>query len=108
MKHGDYQVVLMTTAKMEEAEKIAEMLVGEKLAACVNLVAQCRSVYSWKGEIVRDSEVLMLAKTRRSLFQNLEKRVRDVHSYEVPEIISIDIRDSSSPYLKFLEDALAT
>ncbi|NIO00863.1 MAG: divalent cation tolerance protein CutA [Candidatus Latescibacteria bacterium] len=107
MGNEHYQVALVTVGKMDEAKKIAEALVEEKLAACVNLVERCESIYRWEGRIVKDSEVLMIVKTHRSCFGRLIERVKALHSYEVPEIIALDISMGSQSYLDFLKDALA-
>ena len=96
----------MTAATAEEAARIAEALVSEGLAACVNMVDSCKSVYRWKGEIVKDSEVLLLAKTHRAKFPELERRVTELHSYDVPEIIAVDVASAATGYGKFLEDLL--
>lgn len=101
-----YQIVLMTASSKEEAERIAEALVNEGLAACVNVVESCRSFYRWKGNLVRDSEVLMLAKTHRSKFREIEKRVSELHSYDVPEIIALDLISVAAGYRGFLEELL--
>jgi periplasmic divalent cation tolerance protein len=96
----------MTAPNREEAERIAEALVNEGLAACVNIVDGCRSVYRWEGETVKDAEVLMLAKTHRDTFKDVEKRVSELHSYDVPEIIAVDLDDASDGYRGFLEGLL--
>ncbi len=108
MEKESFQVVLITAAKIEEAERIANVLVEERLAACINLIERCRSVYRWKGEIVHDEEVLMIVKTDRAHFSMLRKRVLELHSYENPEIIALDIQAGSQPYLDFLNEALGT
>jgi periplasmic divalent cation tolerance protein len=101
-----YHVVLMTAANAEEAERIAERLVDGGLAACVNVVAPCRSVYRWQGQTVKEDEVLMIAKTRRARFAAIEKVVTEMHSYNVPEIVAIDMVDASEGYFRFLEELL--
>lgn len=101
-----YQIVFMTASGAEEADKIATTLVEERLAACVNIVSPCRSVYRWMGEMVKDEEVLMLAKTRRSDFEKIARRVKELHSYEVPEVIAVDLESVSESYSKFLADLL--
>jgi len=106
MPNTQYQVVIMTAPNPEEAEKIAEALVTEGLAACVNIVEGCRSVYRWKGVTVKDAEVLMLAKTHRNRFKDVEKRVSELHSYDVPEIIAVDLDNASDKYRGFLEGLL--
>jgi periplasmic divalent cation tolerance protein len=95
-------VVLMTAANREEASRIAEMLVGARLAACVQILPEIESVYRWQGEVKRENEILLLAKTVASRFAELESKVRALHSYETPEIIAVPVTDSSSAYLGWL------
>jgi len=102
-----YQLVFMTASNLEEATKIARALVEERLAACVNMLDGCRSVYRWKGEVVDEAEVVLLAKTTSDQFRRLEKRVRELHTYEVPEIIAVDLKDVSPGYLGFLEETFS-
>ncbi|SRR6266851_1305216 len=100
---SDYPiVVLMTAGNHENALAIAHALVQERLAACVNLIAEMRSIYRWQGKIEDQAEYLMIAKTRSSAFASLEKRVRELHSYEVPEIIALRIDRGSKPYLDWV------
>ncbi len=106
MTETQYQIVFMTAASPEEADKIAEALVEEGLAACVNIVASCKSVYRWQGDIVKDDEVLMVAKTKRSLFAAVEKRVLELHSYDVPEIIAVNLTSIATGYRSFLVELL--
>ncbi len=106
MSNDRYQLVLMTASSAEEARRIAKALVEERLAACVNIVESCRSVYRWKGEIVEDNEAMMFAKTSRDKFGAIVERVRELHSYEVPEIIAADLESLSGDYAGFLADAL--
>lgn len=95
-------VVLMTASNAEEAERIAEALLNSRLAACVQILPKIQSIYRWKGEVARDTEVLLLAKTTRAKFDELEKAVRAIHSYETPEIIALPVTAASEPYLKWL------
>jgi len=95
-------LVLMTAASKEEATRLAGMLVSAHLAACVQILPEMESVYRWKGTIERASEVLLLAKTVRSKFAALEREVRQLHSYETPEIIAVPIIEGSVPYLEWL------
>ena len=99
---SDPIVVLMTTANREEANQIAEMLVDEGLAACVQILPEIESVYRWKGETQREQEVLLLAKTTRARFDDLASRVNAMHSYETPEIVALPIIDAAEGYLKWL------
>jgi periplasmic divalent cation tolerance protein len=101
-----YQIVFMTASGMDEAEGIAEALVDRSLAACVNIIDSCRSVYRWKGKIVKDDEVLLLAKTKRENFEAIVRTVTELHSYEVPEIVATDLTQLSDGYAGFLRDVL--
>jgi periplasmic divalent cation tolerance protein len=99
-------VVFITAPGVEEAEAIAERLVEERLAACVNIVPGCRSVYRWEGKIEHDDEVLMVVKSARARFADLEKRVLELHPYDVPEVIAADLTGVSDGYLAFLRDTV--
>src|SRR3954470_14381847 len=99
---ADPIVVLMTASDADEATRIAETLVSKQLAACVQVLPEIRSVYVWKGEVQRDREVLLLAKTVRSKFAALDHEVRSIHSYETPEIIAVAVVEGSAGYLKWL------
>src|SRR6266851_3642268 len=95
-------IVLMTAASYDEASRIAETLVGARLAACVQILPKIGSVYRWQGEVQREKEILLLAKTVASRFDELESKVRAMHSYETPEIIAVPITAVSAPYLEWL------
>lgn len=99
-------MVLMTAASVAEGARLAELLVGAKLAACVQILPPMDSVYRWKGTIERETEVLLIAKTERSKFAEVEREVRALHSYETPEIIALPIIAGSAPYLKWLSATL--
>jgi periplasmic divalent cation tolerance protein len=100
---SDYIVVFCTVPSLQVAEKIAQTLVPQKLAACVNIVSGLVSVYSWKGEICREQECLLIIKSRRELFPLLKERIISEHPYEVPEIISLRIEEGHQPYLDWIE-----
>lgn len=100
----EYVVVFITAPNEEEAVKIAKTIVEEKLAGCVNIVKNVRSIYSWQGKIEDDAETLLIVKSRSELFERLEKRVRELHSYTVPEVICIKIEKGSDSYLKWLDE----
>ena len=102
---SDAIVVFMTAANGEEAARLADMLVGAHLAACVQILPEMESVYRWQGKIERQSEVLLLVKTTRSKFDELEREVRALHSYETPEIIAVPVTTGSTPYLEWLIQA---
>lgn len=97
-------VVLMTAPSREEAVRLAEMLIGARLAACVQILPEMESIYHWQGAIQRDTEVLLLAKTTQENFALLEREVRALHSYTTPEIIAIPAVAISEPYAKWLNE----
>lgn len=99
-------VVLMTAANGEEAARLADLLIGAHLAACVQILPEMESVYRWQGKIERQAEILLIAKTARSRFDELEREVRALHSYETPEIIALPIVAGSGPYLDWLHASL--
>jgi len=101
----DVLVVLVTAGSGEEASGIAEALVLENLAACVNIVAGIRSVYTWKGEVCNDEEVLMVVKTQRERFEALKERIREIHSYDVPEIVAFPVTHGLPDYLSWVLEA---
>ena len=101
---SEYIIVLCTTNSKDSAKQIAKTLVSGRFAACVNLVDKIDSIYSWKGEIVEDSEVLMIIKTQKALFEKLKNKIEEIHSYETPEIISFDISEGSKPYLDWISE----
>ncbi len=95
-------VVLMTAGSQDEAERIAQTLVAETLAACVNVVPGVTSVYRWEGEIQHDQEWLLVAKSRRDVLDDLTRRVHALHSYDVPEIIALPLIGGSETYLRWI------
>jgi len=97
-------VVLVTCGSEEEALRIANALVEGHLAACVNLVSPIRSIYRWEGKIWDEKEWLLIIKTQKKRFQELEKKVKSLHSYSVPEIISLPIVEGSLSYLKWIRE----
>jgi periplasmic divalent cation tolerance protein len=106
MPGEDAIVVFMTAPNGEEATRLAELLIGAHLAACVQILPEMESVYRWEGKIERQSEILLLAKTTTAKLADLEREVRALHSYETPEIIAVPIVAGSSPYLAWLFDSL--
>jgi periplasmic divalent cation tolerance protein len=101
---SDPIVVLVTCGSEEEALKIANILVEDRLAACVNLVAPIRSIYRWEGKIWDEKEALLIIKTQNHRYVELEKKVKSLHSYSVPEIISLPITEGSSAYLNWIRE----
>jgi periplasmic divalent cation tolerance protein len=101
---GESIVVLVTCGSEEEALKIARSLVEERLAACVNLISPIRSIYRWEGKIWDEKEWLLVVKTQRQRYEELEKKVKSLHSYSVPEIMGLPIVEGSSSYLNWLTE----
>ena len=97
-------VVFVTTGSSSEAKKIANSLVEEKIAACVNIIPKINSIYSWKGKICDEEECLCIIKTREAFFDKLKDRVKELHSYEVAEIIGLPIVKGSQDYLDWIMD----
>jgi periplasmic divalent cation tolerance protein len=102
----DKVVVMSTAASIEEAEKIADHLMEERLAACVTILPGVRSVYRWKGAVEKADEIMMLIKTRRELVARLTEVLLKAHSYETPEVVALPIVDGSSAYLEWLDHQL--
>ncbi len=100
-------IVVFCTVPSEEAGRtIAEKIVGEQLAACVNITGEILSIYRWKGELCRDPERLCIIKTRADLFPRLESAIREAHPYEVPEIIALPVVDGHEPYLRWIGESV--
>lgn len=98
-------VIFCTTPSKEVAVAIAESLVPDRLAACANVIGGISSFYTWKGELCRDEECLMIIKTRGELFGRLRERIESLHPYEVPEIIALPIVEGNAPYLQWIDDS---
>ena len=97
-----YIVVFCTAPDMDIADRIGRELVKDEMAACVNIIKGVSSIYKWKGEICRESEVLLIIKTVESLYFALEAKIKSLHPYEVPEIISLPISAGLVDYLKWI------
>lgn len=95
-------IVYTTTKNKKEAEKIAETLVKEKMVACVN-VFKIDSIYSWQGKIEKNREYAMFLKTKKGLFEKIKKRIKKIHSYSLPCLISFSIEKGDKDYLKWVE-----
>jgi len=104
---SDPIVVLMTAASLDEAGRIADMLVEARLAACVQILPGIQSIYRWQGQVAHEREVLLLAKTASDRFDELVKPVTAIHSYKTPEIIALPIKAAAKPYLKWLRGSLS-
>ena len=98
--------IQFTIDNRSSAEEIARTLIDEKLAACVQILGPVISFYQWQGRLEQSIEFLCLVKTEKSLYSNLEQRIKTLHPYEIPEIISIDIADIESNYSEWIHDSL--
>ncbi len=96
-------IVIVTASNEDEAAKIGRSLVDERLAACANIIPKIRSIYRWEGKVCDEPEALMLIKTTEEHFDALVSRVKELHSYSVPEIIALPIGAGSSDYLSWIE-----
>lgn len=99
-------LVISTVPDQETAKAVAKALVEERLAACVNIVPNFGSVYRWQGEVVEDNEVMLLIKTRRERYAELETRIRSLHPYNLPEVIALPIQQGSIPYLNWISESV--
>jgi periplasmic divalent cation tolerance protein len=99
------KLVLSTAGSKEEAQKIARILVERLLAACVNIVAG-ESIYRWEGEVETAQEWLLVIKTTDEAFERVRAAIAELHSYEVPECISISVEDGSAEYLQWISDSV--
>ena len=104
MKEKDYIVVFITTGSEEEAGRIGKALVEERLTACANIVPRIRSIFHWEGKVCDEAEVLLILKSKESLFQQIKDRVLELHSYDVPEIIALSIHSGSKDYLNWIDE----
>lgn len=101
----DTLLCLTTCPDPDSAERLAEALVAEHLAACVNLIPGLRSIYRWQDAIQRDAEVLLLIKTTRARYPALQARLPQLHPYELPELVAVEAADGLPAYLRWVADA---
>ena len=99
---SDFIQVFITINDREKAKEIAEMLLNKRVAACVQIIGPATSLYRWEGSIVEDGEWLMIAKSSKELYDELEKLVKQVHVYEVPEILAVRVEKGNGDYLNWL------
>jgi periplasmic divalent cation tolerance protein len=97
-------VVFVTAGSADEGHTIGRALVDERLAACVNIIPSVESLYRWQGHVHRDQEVLLVAKTTAAGLERLAKRVKQLHSYDTPEIIALPIVAGASDYLRWIDE----
>ena len=106
MENSKYIVIFSTVGNAGEASRIAEKLVSDHLVACVNIIPGIQSIYWWNNAVQTDQEVLMVMKTEKSRYHDVEQAIRSLHSYEVPEIISLPLENGFEEYLKWIENAV--
>ena len=100
------EIIVLVTCQPDDANKLATDLVTERLAACVNVVPSVLSIYQWKEKIEKDTESILIIKSHRDLFSRLEARIKELHTYDVPEIVSLPIEAGHAPYLNWLNAQL--
>lgn len=105
-KADDFIQVFTTVEKKEDAEKIANIALEKRLAGCVQILGSIKSTYWWKGKIENADEYLCILKSKKSLYAELEKVIKDIHPYETPEIIAVSIVAGYEGYLKWLDEEL--
>ena len=98
-----HSLIYMTTESEAVAERIGRALVGERLAACINIVAGMRSMYWWDGAVHQADEAILIAKTQRSLVNQLIERVRELHTYDCPCIVSLSIDGGNPAFLNWID-----
>lgn len=103
----DAILVYMTASSVDEAERIGAHLVEKRLAACVNVLGDIRSMYWWAGAVQNETETAFVAKTERSCFKALAAAVREVHSYDTPCIVALPMIDGDSGFLRWLHESIA-
>lgn len=101
-------VVITTTETMADGERLAHLLVEAELAACVQIVPQIISVYRWQGKVEQTGEALLLIKTTRAVYAELETAIKQNHSYQTPEIIALSVQDGSAEYLSWLKVSVSS
>lgn len=102
----DARIVLTTAGSPEEAEHIARAIIERSLAACINIIPQIQSVYRWQGKVEQAAECLLVIKTTMSAFKALHDAIKELHSYELPECVMLEITDGSKPYLDWIAGSI--
>jgi len=102
-----FLIIFVTAASEQEAAAIGKALVEEGLAACANIIPSIRSIYRWKGAVWDEGESLIIIKSREDLFEQVRSRVKELHSYEVPEITAVKLEQGDPAYLQWIETVTA-
>ena len=100
-------VVIVTVSGPEEGHRISRAILTCRLAACVTVIPQIESMYWWEGKIVQEREAIMVCKTTKAQFEPLEQKIKDLHSYQVPEIIAVPLVNGSSQYIEWIKGEVA-
>lgn len=100
----EIRLIYITAGSLDEAKTIGKELVSSRLAACANIIDKIHSIYWWEGKIQDDSEVILMAKTKASLVQELVEKVKSMHGYECPCIVSLPILDGNKPFLEWVAE----
>ena len=101
------RIVYVTTDSLDNAKQIAKILVSERLAACVSIINNCTSIYGWQGSVQESYELLLMIKTLDNKIDALEKRIKEIHTYEVPEIIAVKVDSSNEAYLNWMNHTIS-
>jgi periplasmic divalent cation tolerance protein len=96
-------VILVTVENQKEAIKIGKGMVNAKLAACANIIPRIQSVYQWKGKVVKGQEVLLILKSTKNRYRALERAIKTMHTYEIPEIIALPVEEGLDQYIKWVQ-----
>jgi periplasmic divalent cation tolerance protein len=102
----EYIQIFTTTENKEDAEKIAKSLIEKRLAGCIQIIGPISSIYWWKNKIETSQEWLCIIKSKKKLYEEIEKSIKEIHPYEIPEIIAMQIISGSKDYLKWLDNEL--
>ena len=106
MSENKFIMIITTVNSDSAAKKIAQALIEEKLAACVNIIPSVTSIFRWEGKVSTESELILIAKSKEKLFDEIKDKILSLHPYKLPEIITVPIVDGSKEYLKWVEDEL--
>lgn len=107
MKNNDGKIIIfVTAASTSEASKIGKTLVKERIAACCNIIPGVQSIYWWEEKVCEDAEVMLMIKTTRSAEQKAMETIKSLHSYDIPEMITINMDGGSEKYLKWIDDSV--
>ena len=106
MKKNDFIIIFTTVNSDSEANRIGQKLIEERLAACVSIIPSVTSIFRWEGKISSESEQILIIKTQKKYFSKIREKILSIHTYNLPEIISVPITDGSEQYLKWVEEQL--